>query len=236
MNTFTPKFDKLDDAQKKLWPDLAAVADSGFVLYGGTGLSLRLGHRFSVDFDFFSDAPLNKRSLRASLPFLTNAQTLLDEADSLTILASAGEETVKVSFFGRLGIGRVAEPDYTEDGVCMVASPLDLCATKLKVIFDRIEAKDYRDILAIVSSGLPIEEGLAAARAIYGAEFQPAELLKALTYFEGGDLDQLTKSEREELIKISASVESIPEIVKLSEHLAGRFEGHLGGRVNPRHS
>jgi hypothetical protein len=32
----------------------------GFVLYGGTAIALRLGHRSSVDFDFFTADPLKK--------------------------------------------------------------------------------------------------------------------------------------------------------------------------------
>lgn len=31
----------------------------GFALYGGTAIALRLGHRTSVDFDFFNDRPLD---------------------------------------------------------------------------------------------------------------------------------------------------------------------------------
>jgi len=40
-------------AQQRLWPELRKAADLGFVLYGGTAIALRLGHKISVDFDFF---------------------------------------------------------------------------------------------------------------------------------------------------------------------------------------
>ncbi|WP_373321508.1 nucleotidyl transferase AbiEii/AbiGii toxin family protein [Rivihabitans pingtungensis] len=39
---------------------LAQASKLGFVLYGGTAIALRLGHRESVDFDFFSDRPLDR--------------------------------------------------------------------------------------------------------------------------------------------------------------------------------
>lgn len=42
----------LEEPQKKLWHTLKTVRDQ-FVLYGGTALALRLGHRQSIDFDFF---------------------------------------------------------------------------------------------------------------------------------------------------------------------------------------
>lgn len=53
-HTFTPRLDVLPPAQQALWPRLRAAAGLGFVLYGGTAIALRLGHRASVDFDFFS--------------------------------------------------------------------------------------------------------------------------------------------------------------------------------------
>ena len=56
MKTFEPRFDVLPQEQKALWPELRAVPPA-FVLYGGTALALRLGHRVSVDFDFFSSEP-----------------------------------------------------------------------------------------------------------------------------------------------------------------------------------
>jgi len=42
---------------------------SEFVLYGGTGLALQLGHRTSEDFDFFSSSGFDPERLRTRLPF-----------------------------------------------------------------------------------------------------------------------------------------------------------------------
>ena len=42
--TFTPTLDVLPEAQRALWPALGDLPDS-LVLYGGTALALRLGHR-----------------------------------------------------------------------------------------------------------------------------------------------------------------------------------------------
>ena len=51
MSPFAPKLAALPTAQQALWPSLSQVP-TGFVLYGGTALALRLGHRQSVDFDY----------------------------------------------------------------------------------------------------------------------------------------------------------------------------------------
>jgi Nucleotidyl transferase AbiEii toxin, Type IV TA system len=54
----TLHLDILPAPQRRLWADLDAVP-SRFVLYGGTAVALRLGHRASIDFDFFTSQPLD---------------------------------------------------------------------------------------------------------------------------------------------------------------------------------
>lgn len=44
----------LPKEQRALWKELKPLQGMGFVLYGGTAIALRLGHRVSIDFDFFS--------------------------------------------------------------------------------------------------------------------------------------------------------------------------------------
>ena len=55
MGKFEPCMHILPPAQKRLWPELGMARKLGFTLYGGTAIALRLGHRDSVEFDFFSD-------------------------------------------------------------------------------------------------------------------------------------------------------------------------------------
>ena len=42
----------LPSAQRRLWDELRDVPET-FILYGGTAIALQIGHRHSVDFDFF---------------------------------------------------------------------------------------------------------------------------------------------------------------------------------------
>jgi hypothetical protein len=81
--TFTPMLDVLPEAQRALWPALGDLPDS-LVLYGGTALALRLGHRSSVDFDFFSSEPLDGDAL-FERPCLAGAEVLQREPDTLTV-------------------------------------------------------------------------------------------------------------------------------------------------------
>ena len=72
---FLPNLDGLLPAQRALWPELAAKPES-FTLYGDTGLALRVGHRASVDFDFFSNASFDPERLAEQTPYLREAERI----------------------------------------------------------------------------------------------------------------------------------------------------------------
>lgn len=190
--TLSPRLDVLPVSQRRLWPELASVPRS-FVLYGGTALALRLGHRVSVDFDFFQAAPLEVERLQREVTFAASAEVLDQRPDALTLSVDR-DGPVKVSFFGPVGFGRVGEPDLTADGVVRVASLLDLAGTKVKALLQRVEAKDYRDIAALLVAGVPLEDILGAAAALFGSSFNPLVARKTLAFFEGGDLASLDAS------------------------------------------
>lgn len=223
MSRFPPNFDILPDVQKALWPSLAGARSLGMVLYGGTAIALRLGHRQSVDFDFFrkDDLP-NRDVLTRTLPFLAQAKILEQQKDTLNLLVSPSgdpRKTVNVQFFGGINFGRVGTPQLTNDGIVEVASLDDLMSTKLKVVMQRVAVKDYRDIAALVRGGVDLARGLAAARQMYGSVFQPSESLKALTYFEGGDLRELSLEDRQTLVDNVARVRELPELKLLDREL-----------------
>ena len=141
MTRFPPRLDILPPGQKALWNDLHDIKELGWVLYGGTAIALRLGHRASVDFDFFSDRLLDRASLDGVCHVLAGALVLQERADTLTLLVQMAGAGIKVSFFGGIGFGRVGTPELTTDGVAAVASADDLLAHKLKVLLQRVEAK-----------------------------------------------------------------------------------------------
>jgi Nucleotidyl transferase AbiEii toxin, Type IV TA system len=221
--TLRPRMDVLPEAQLNLWPALRPSAKLGFVLYGGTAVALRLGHRQSVDFDFFSDQPLKRAELHAAFPFIRTSVALQDQQNTLTVnvpTAANQHHYVKVSFFGNIGFGRVGTPNTTDDAVVQVASLDDLMATKVKVILQRAEAKDYRDIAAMVRVGTCLDRALAAARVLFGTNFQPSESLKALVYYEDGDLKTLSEPDRVCLIEAASAVRALPTVAVESTRLS----------------
>lgn len=136
---------------------------------------------------------------------------------------------VKLSFFGAIGFGRVGLPHWTDDGVLQVASFEDLMATKVKVLLQRAEAKDYRYIAAMLEAGISLPSGLAAAREIFGPNFQPSESLKALTYFADGDLHTLTHREKSTLVTAASAVRALPKVEILSTQLSMPFTSRATG-------
>lgn len=212
-----PRLEVLPAAQRTLWPELRDVPRS-FILYGGTAIALRFAHRTSVDFDFFSPDPLDHRQLRAALAFLGSAETLQEAPDALTVSVDRGGP-VKVSLFGPVSFGRVGTPEATTDGVVRLASTLDLAGTKLKVLLQRIEAKDYLDIAALLEAGVPLARMLAAARTLFGPAFNPVVAQKALAYFEGGDLSALPVAVRERLVREAIRSVELPVLPRASERL-----------------
>ncbi len=220
-STFTPHLHILPQAQLKLWPQLRGVSGLGFVLYGGTAIALRLGHRQSVDFDFFSANAFEADEIFRSLAFLEDAKVVQQEQNALSLLVEPRDTkaTVKISFFGDIEFGRVGTPEETNDGVLLVASMEDLMATKLKVLLQRVESKDYRDIVALLAGGMDLPRGLAFASALFAPNFPAGECLRALTYFEGGDLQVLTEQEKDALNKAASEIRALPEVERLSKFL-----------------
>jgi hypothetical protein len=203
---FAPRIDILPPPQRRLWDELADVPQE-FVLYGGTALALHLGHRESVDFDFFGNKPLDPAKLVPAVPFLAGAIVTQREPNTFSCTVDRGG-VVKLSFFGLPGIPRLAPPLIAPDIGLQVASLLDLGGTKASVVQVRAEAKDYIDIDALLTDGrIDLPTALAAGRAIYGTQFNPQSTLKALSYFEDGNLRRLTQSVKDRLAKAARDVD-----------------------------
>src|ERR1700722_6901021 len=97
---FDPRLDILPESQLRLWPELDTVP-SDFILYGGTGLALQLGHRASEDFDFFSSSGFDPDRLRSRLPFFRDLDPRDPEAwvhhkrDNLEAFVNRGGNSLK---------------------------------------------------------------------------------------------------------------------------------------------
>jgi hypothetical protein len=195
---FSPHLEILPPAQRRLWNELNEVPNE-FVLYGGTAIALHLGHRQSVDFDFFGSRDIDPARLQADVPFLADARVTQREKNTLSVIIDRGG-SIKVSFFGVPALKRLVEPHVVPENALRIATLLDLAGTKASVVQVRAEAKDYRDLDALMTqAGITLPDALAAASAIYGPSFNPEITLKALSYFEDGDVAQIPRQMKDRL-------------------------------------
>jgi nucleotidyltransferase AbiEii toxin of type IV toxin-antitoxin system len=196
--TFSPRLEILTAAQRKLWPELAETP-AEFTLYGGTAIALRLAHRQSADFDFFALESFEPGTLLQKIPYLKGASLRQAAPNTLSVNVDR-EGTVQLSYFGGLGIGQVALAENVEGPGFKVASLIDLAGTKVVILPQRVELRDYLDIHALLTKAeIPLAEMLAAAHIVYGDQFNPLLTLKALAYHEYFTLAELPKSVRNDL-------------------------------------
>lgn len=199
---FTPNLSTLPTAQRALWRELEATPDH-FTLYGGPALALYLGHRTSVDFDFFSNGTFDADDLAKNVPYLKNAERIQVAPNTLSCRVDR-DGPVLVSFFGDLNLGQVGGREQVEGMKLYVAALLDIAGTKAAVVQKRAEVKDYLDIDALLRHGIDLPTILAAGAVVYGRQFNPLVTVKALSYFD--DLPGLPAELRTRLTAAVAAV------------------------------
>lgn len=210
---FTPRLDILPAPQRALWDELSSTP-STFTLYGGTAVALRLGHRHSVDFDFFSQLPFQTDRLIETIPYLRGASIRQSAANTLTVGIDR-QGPVKISYFGGLSLGQILPHEPVHGPRFAVASLLDLSGTKVAVVTQRAELKDYLDIHALLTiAKIPLPDMLAAAKIIYGETFNPLISIKAISYFDDEALAELPNTMRNDLVAAvkTVDVKSLPTL------------------------
>jgi hypothetical protein len=153
-----------------------------FYLAGGTALSLQIGHRLSVDLDFFSpdlDIPSVTETLRASLE--KHSPILADSAWGNLVFVA---EKVRVGFYG-YGYPLI-EPLSQAEGVSL-ASITDIGLMKLDALMARASRKDFHDLYAICQR-MPLRNLLDVAQIKFAhvRDFE-AQAVRHLVYFERAD-------------------------------------------------
>lgn len=181
-----PHLEVLPSAQRTLWGELGQMPRA-FVLYGGTAIALRLGHRQSIDFDFFTAHDFDPPTLQRDVPFLQDAVTLRRAPGTWTVRIERNG-SIKLSLLHTPFLKQLETPRALSEGGCRVATLLDLAAAKASVVQQRAESKDYIDLDALISNGMSLPQILAAAMLVHGSRFDPQSTLKALCYFGDGDL------------------------------------------------
>ncbi len=197
----------LPAAQAAMWPQLSAVPQ-GFVLYGGTAIALQLGHRESIDFDFFIRADFDPQQLLETNPLLADAEVVAMAKNTLSVRLLSDGAPVLFSFFGVPKLPLLRAPTQLEAPEIALGNLLELAGMKAMVVQKRAEAKDYLDIHALIFLGqIDLATQLAAGLKLYPPHFSPEQTLKSLCYFTDGNVATLAASIRRDLMRAVRAVD-----------------------------
>jgi hypothetical protein len=157
------------------------LAGTDFILAGGTGLALQLGHRISVDFDWFCQPDVFPPGLASRLSALGRPITMLsDRADTVECLL-ANVRCTFIAFRSAFG------PSVARLYGMPIAPIEDIGAMKLIAVSQRGAKKDFYDLYAILRER-PLHQIVERLRAMYtDPRPNPAHLAKSLVYFEDAE-------------------------------------------------
>ncbi len=180
--------DTLDPATRLLFKQLGREPlISPFFLAGGSALALHLGHRVSLDLDFFSLAQYSMPELVNHLQTLGHLAIESQSQDTLV-----GElNNVKLSFF------TYPYPLLNETAECegiQLASLLDIALMKIAAIGQRGTKRDFVDLYFLCQQGFTLDNLLHQMPQKFPTVTYPSyHLLRALAYFEDAERDDLPK-------------------------------------------
>ncbi len=175
----------LNDNQKAALAYLGnALKETNYYLAGGTGLSLHLGHRFSIDLDWFTPALNNPESLLRRLSAGDISFTITSIAPETVYMVL---NNVQVSFIGYnypLIEPRVFWPDFD----CYVASIADIACMKLTSLASRGSRKDFVDLHRLLSDFYSLETLLK----LYIQKYRNRDIghvVRSLVYFQDAETE-----------------------------------------------
>jgi hypothetical protein len=158
----------------------------GFYLSGGTAVALHLGHRRSVDFDWFAPADFDPDALGAKLRDVVPTVSVTSKTDGTLHAFASG---VQLSFL-RYRYPFLAPLVPWEEFGCDLGSIPDLAAMKIAAVANRGSRKDFIDVYALGQSGLTLAEMVR----LYTRRFTDDDLAHAtrsLTYFADAEREPM---------------------------------------------
>lgn len=168
----------LDNKRKLILPLLRNFKDD-FYLAGGTGLALQIGHRDSIDFDFFSKNDINTDNLFLKIREIFNEHKILkahEESNTLTVYIN---KVIQLSFFT---YKYPLISDLIDEPYLKIASITDIACMKLSAIVSRATIKDYVDLYYILQK-IPLKLLLEKLNKKM-PELETNLVLKSLVYFK----------------------------------------------------
>jgi len=153
-------------------------------LAGGTALSLQVGHRESVDLDFFThEKSFDERKIIEQF----------DDAGAWQV-TSVDRGTVYGEFLGAK-LSLIVYPTFTPVepmwtvGCVSIISPPDIAAMKVVAISQRGRKRDFFDLYWLSKNELPLNDSIQRAKEQYSVKQNINHILKSLVYFVDAEDD-----------------------------------------------
>lgn len=166
---------------KRLFKALIKVREiRNLYLAGGTALALQLGHRKSIDLDWFSQKDFSITQLKRDLSFLGNFKVESEDKNTLNCILDG----VKLSFF--VYPYRLLFPFINFDSF-KLADEGDIACMKIDAISSRGTKKDFIDLYFLIQKH-PLDKLLDLFDKKYkGIQYNRLHILKSLVYFEDAE-------------------------------------------------
>jgi hypothetical protein len=172
-------WDILDRKRKSILPLFKPFAEEGFYLAGGTGLALQIGHRDSIDFDFFKKDDYDTAFLINKLESVfIDHELSITQQDKNTVSCSV-DNNIRLSFFS---YNYALLKPLTGTDYFQLASIEDIACMKLSAIMSRAAEKDYVDLYFILQQ-ISLDNLLDSCRKKYRS-LDEMIILKSLLFFE----------------------------------------------------
>lgn len=179
-------FKTLPKKQQAFWAKLGGVDWlCDFYLAGGTATALHLGHRQSLDFDFFSEKPFSSSEIIDKLSALGRL-SVSSQAEGTFV---GNLDGIRLSmFFYRYPL--IYQP-VTYKGI-RVAQLTDIAPMKLIAIGQRGSKKDFIDLYFMLEAGWTLEIMFETlAQKFPDVQYNKMHIIKSLAFFGDAELDEL---------------------------------------------
>lgn len=151
-----------------------------FYLAGGTALAIQLGHRESIDLDWFCQTDFSNQEIKAKLSKLGNFQVISESEGTINGLL----DNVRVSFLRYQY--KLIFPLVDLEKI-KIADERDIAAMKIDAVSSRGGKKDFIDIFFLFKK-YSLEEIIGFFERKYAEiNYNKLHILKSLVYFADAD-------------------------------------------------
>lgn len=182
------KLDSINNKTRELLIKLSNNPDfpSNFYLTGGTALALHLGHRDSIDLDFFSFANFNETSLSENIAKITPIEDSQLDRGTLNTYSNG----VKLQFLHYPY--KLLKP-CTKLNNINISDIYDIAVNKLVTVSSRGSKKDFIDLYFLLGKYSLTEIFAGVSTKFSNSKYDQGHIIKSLTYFDEADSQPMPK-------------------------------------------